>query len=427
MWLSIVFFAAAVGMINDIIARGQWAEDPASSFSLGMEQIAQRSARTLEQRGREQVIEELSSIPLIARSYIFVEDEQGVEILGRDRALQALAETGRPVKEVEVTGPQGGNYTILTFSRPPPGAFFAPGLQGTLLRIFAAALISAYVSFFLAKSLTSPLQRMRDTSRAIAEGNLSARVGELKPPRRDEIGELAQDFDLMADRLQSMQQANRRLLRDVSHELRSPLARMAVAFEIARKKGAGNAEAELNRIQLDSERLEALVNDVLGLLRESSETSPRSEEDLDISLLLDDLAETVSYEAPEGTPGVSWPGADSLIYRGDRELLWRAIENLLRNALRHTDISRGVELSLEQDDDIRIRVRDFGPGVPEGEVEKIFEPFYRVHESRDRGTGGHGLGLSIASAAIRRHGGQISAANASDGGLIVTIRLPVTA
>lgn len=420
-------FSAAVGLISDMIARGQWAEDPASTFSSGVERISQRSARVLYESGREGLVDELRSIPLLARSHIFVEDEQGVEILGRDRPLQALTDSGRPDKRINIVDAQGNTYIIHTFSRTPPGAFFAPGIEGTLLRVFAAALISAFVSFFLAKSLTSPLQRMRDTSRRIAGGDLKARVGELKPPRRDEIGELAEDFDLMAERLESMQIANRRLLRDVSHELRSPLARMAVAFEIARKKGAGNASAELERIQLDSERLEELVNDVLGLLRESSETAPRREEDVDISHLLDDLAETVSYEAPEGTPGVDWPGTESLIFRGDRELLWRAIENLLRNALRHTDIARGVELRLEHDpgQEIRIRVRDFGPGVPDSEVEKIFEPFYRVQESRDRNTGGHGLGLSIASAAIRRHGGRISATNAEDGGLVVTISLPV--
>lgn len=426
MWLSIVAFSAAVGLINDMIARGQWAEDPDNTFSRGMERISQRSARALFERGREGLIEELRAIPLLARSHIFVVDDQGVEILGRDRPLQALTDSGRPVQDVRIVDSEGRTYTIHTFSRIPPGAFFAPGLQGTLLRLFAAALISALVSFFLAKSLTTPLQKMRDTSRRIAGGDLNARVGKLRPPRRDEIGELAEDFDLMAERLQSMQLANRRLLRDVSHELRSPLARMAVAFEIARRKGAGDATAELDRIQLESERLEELVNDVLDLLRESSETSPRSDDDVDISLLLDDLAETVSYEVPEGRPGVDWPGADSLVYRGDRELLWRAIENLLRNALRHTDPSKGVQLRLEkgQGGKVHILVRDFGPGVPESEVDKIFQPFYRVQESRDRNTGGHGLGLSIASAAIRRHGGQISAANAPDGGLVVTITLP---
>jgi two-component system sensor histidine kinase CpxA len=147
---------------------------------------------------------------------------------------------------------------------------------------------------------------------------------------------------------------------------------------------------------------------------------------LDIAHLLDSLVETVNYEAPESSPGVDWPGAEPMPYLGDGELLWRAIENLLRNALRHTDVTRGVQLRLESGDSggIRISVRDFGTGLPEAELEKIFEPFYRVQESRDRNTGGHGLGLSIAAAAVRRHGGHISAANAPDGGLIVTVTLP---
>lgn len=427
MWLSIVAFSAAVGLINDIIARGQWAEDPANTFSRGMERISQRSARALFERGQDGLIEELEAIPLIARSHIFVLDGEGTEILGRGAALETLTKADRPLNRTRIVDSQGQPYFIHTFARTPPGVFLAPGIQGTSLRIFAAALISALVSFFLAKSLTTPLQKMRDTSRKIAGGDLSARVGALKPPRRDEIGELAADFDRMANHLQSMQQANRRLLQDVSHELRSPLARQAVALEIARKKGAGQVSSELDRIQLESERLETLVNDVLGLMRESSETAPRSEEDVDIARLLGNLAETVSYEAPEGSPGVDWPGGEPLMYRGDRELLWRAIENLLRNALRHTDASRGVQLRLEsgQGGDVRISVRDFGTGVPDEELEKIFQPFYRVQESRDRITGGHGLGLSIAAAAIRRHGGTISAANAPDGGLIVTINLPM--
>lgn len=426
MWLSIVAFSAAVGLINDIIARGQWAEDPSHTFSSGMERISQRAARLLFEQGREGLTRELEAIPLIARSHVFVVDDEGVEILGREAALRTLTQEKRPEKLAKIVDSEGRAYTIHTFARTPPGAFLAPGPQGTLLRLLAAAVISALVSFFLAQSLTAPLRQMRDTSRKIAGGDLSARVGELHPPRRDEIGELARDFDSMATHLQAMQVANRRLLRDVSHELRSPLARLSVALEIARGKGAGAITSELDRIQTEGERLEALVNDVLGLLRESSETSPRAEEDVDIARLLTELADTVSYEAPDGSPGVDWPGAEPLIYRGDRELLWRAIENLLRNGLRHTEPSRGIQLRLqaEHNDNIRITVRDFGPGVPEAQLEKIFQPFYRVQESRDRNTGGHGLGLTIAAAAIRRHGGQISAANAPDGGLVVTVTLP---
>jgi two-component system sensor histidine kinase CpxA len=250
-------------------------------------------------------------------------------------------------------------------------------------------------------------------------------VGHILPERNDEIGLLATDFDAMASRLQAMQQANQRLLQDVSHELRSPLARLTVALEIARKKGAPNVESELDRIELESERLGALVNDVLGLLRESSETVPKVDEAFDLGILLNDLVDVVNYEVPEGKPGIAWKPVEPFPYHGDRELLWRAMENLLRNALRHTDPDNGVILSLERGrKQVHLDVRDFGPGLPGGELEKIFEPFYRVQESRDRGSGGHGLGLSIAANAVRRHGGRIGARNADDGGLIVRISLP---
>jgi len=146
--------------------------------------------------------------------------------------------------------------------------------------------------------------------------------------------------------------------------------------------------------------------------------------------LLSDLVEVVNYEVPQGKPGISWTPGDPFKCRGDRELLWRAMENLLRNALRHTDPEKGVVLSLEQGRGrrrVHMSVRDFGPGVPDGELEKIFEPFYRVQESRDRGSGGHGLGLSIAANAVRRHGGSIMASTADGGGLIVRISLPLNA
>jgi two-component system sensor histidine kinase CpxA len=288
-------------------------------------------------------------------------------------------------------------------------------------------LISAVISFFLARSLATPLDALRKASRKIAAGNLGTRVGEGVSGRQDEIGQLAADFDAMAARLEAMQLANRRLLQDVSHELRSPLARMSVALEIARKKGPGAVSSEIERIALESERLETLVNDVLGLLRETSDGASQVEEDFDLTSLLSDLVDVANYEVPEGKPGIAWNGVEPCVVRGDRELLWRAVENLLRNALRHTDPDRGVQLSLERGSrkaERRVVVRDYGEGVPDGELEKIFEPFYRVQESRDRHSGGYGLGLSIAANAARRHGGRITAANAPDGGLIVTISLP---
>lgn len=426
MWLSIVGFSATIGWLNDKLAREQWAEEPANTFTRGMFRINQRAMRAIEMDDRKGLRDELLGIPRMSRSHIYVLDFDNHEVLGRDEALQQLKDR-RTVMEIRAhEDSQGRSYTVYTVKRAPPSTILAPGPAGTALRLAAAAILSAMISFFLARSLSVPLEQLSAASRRIAAGDLKTRVGHSLPERKDEIGRLATDFDAMASRLQAMQQANQRLLQDVSHELRSPLARLTVALEIARKKGAPNVESELDRIELESERLGALVNDVLGLLRESSETVPKVDEEFDLNVLLNDLVDVVNYEVPEGKPGITWKPVQPFPYRGDRELLWRAMENLLRNALRHTDPDNGVILNLEcERKQVHLSVRDFGPGLPEGELQKIFEPFYRVQESRDRGSGGHGLGLSIAANAVRRHGGRIAARNANDGGLIVQVSLPL--
>ena len=426
MWLSIVGFSATIGWLNDKLAREQWAEEPANTFTRGMFRINQRAMRAIEMDDRKGLRDELLGIPRMSRSHIYVLDFDNHEVLGRDVALQQLKDR-RTVMEIRAhEDSQGRSYTVYTVKRAPPSTILAPGPAGTALRLAAAAILSAMISFFLARSLSVPLEQLSAASRRIAAGDLKTRVGHSLPERKDEIGRLATDFDAMASRLQAMQQANQRLLQDVSHELRSPLARLTVALEIARKKGAPNVESELDRIELESERLGALVDDVLGLLRESSETVPKVDEEFDLNVLLNDLVDVVNYEVPEGKPGITWKPVAPFPFQGDRELLWRAMENLLRNALRHTDPDTGVILSLERErKQVHLSVRDFGPGLPEGELEKIFEPFYRVQESRDRGSGGHGLGLSIAANAVRRHGGRIAARNANDGGLVVQISLPL--
>lgn len=428
MWLSIVGFSAAIGWLNDKLAREQWAEEPANTFTRGMIRITQRAQQAMQTEGRKALRDELLNIPRMTRSHIYIVDDGQKELLGRDRALEQLVDRGTVMDTVEFQDGEGRGYTIYTVNRAPPVTLLAPGPQGTALRLVAAAVISALISFFLARSLVTPLEELRRASRKIAAGDLATRVGKSMPRRQDEIGQLATDFNIMTSRLQAMQQANRRLLQDVSHELRSPLARLSVALEIARKKGAGEIEPELDRIGLEGERLESLVSDVLGMLRESSETALKRDAEVDLVALLSDLVEVVNYEVPEGKPGISWQAPESCTFGGDRELLWRAVENLLRNALRHTDPEKGVRLSLDKSKRksmVTITVRDYGRGVPEAELEKIFEPFYRVQESRDRGSGGHGLGLSIAANAVQRHGGNISARNEEEGGLAVTISLPL--
>jgi two-component system sensor histidine kinase CpxA len=291
-----------------------------------------------------------------------------------------------------------------------------------------AAVISALVSFLLARYLAAPLGRLSRASRKLATGDLTVRVGGALDQRKDEFGQLALDMDEMARRLQISQQANQRLLRDVSHELRSPLARLRVALEIARNKDQSQVVDELNRIELESERLENLVDEVLSLLRESSGPQELNRSRFDLGELLQDLVDTVDYEvSDEGQPITLHP-LPVLPLDGDRELLWRVFENLLRNALIHAGNAGGIEVSAQPHDgnEIHVCVRDSGPGIAESHIDRIFEPFYRVDEARNRSSGGHGLGLAIAASAVRRHGGRISASNRAEGGLEVQVILPAS-
>jgi two-component system sensor histidine kinase CpxA len=235
------------------------------------------------------------------------------------------------------------------------------------------------------------------------------------------------DMDEMAGRLQVSQQANQRLLRDVGHELRSPLSRLRVALEIARNKDQNQVAEELDRIELESERLEKLIDEVLGLLRESSASQELKMQRFDLAELLKELVQTVNYEIAEGREPIGLQLESPLLLDADRELLWRVFENLLRNSLIHSGGSEGIQVSANQvsSKEILVCVLDSGPGIAETHIKRIFEPFYRVDEARDRNSGGHGLGMAIAASAVRRHGGRISASNRQVGGLEVKVVLPV--
>jgi two-component system sensor histidine kinase CpxA len=426
LWLSIMGFTVVMAWVGATLAGPAPLEAQKAAFDRSVAQVERRLSRALQEQGTDAARNLLQRLPRELRGHVFLFDEQRRELLGRERMLERFQERRLKFVSKQLTGRQGRAYQLVVVNRMPRGGLLEPGLRGALHRLVLAAFLSAVVSFFVARYLAKPLEQLGHASRRLAAGDLAARVGEPLARRRDEFGRLASDFDEMAGRLQEMQTANRRLLRDVSHELRSPLARLRVALEIARNRGAGNVGGELDRIELESQRLEALVDEVLDLLRESSESNPLQIERFDLCELLSDLQGVVNYEAPDGSPGVLLEAQGPLMVEADRELLWRAVENLIRNALIHTDASAGVSLSARRDAAgvIEVAVGDRGPGLSAQHLEKIFEPFYRAQESRDRHTGGHGLGLAIAAAAIRRHQGTIEAANRDGGGLEIRIRLP---
>ena len=304
---------------------------------------------------------------------------------------------------------------------PPPPGFRNP-LRGLLLPMVAGATLC----FLLVRWLTVPLRDLRRATSTLAGGDLAARVGPKVTDRGDEIAELGRAFNAMAERIQSLVTSQRRLLGDISHELRSPLQRVGLAAALARKDCTPEGEAYLDRIEEETGRMGEMIGQLLDLTREELRDLCPEEEPVYLEALLERIAADGAFEGAEEGKRVELSVPEAVVVWGEAEPLARALENGVRNALRHTPPGTGVEVKvLPEGDRVRILVRDHGPGVEEGELERIFLPFYRVDSSRDRRQGGVGLGLAIAREGTRRLGGTVTARNHPQGGLMLEYVLPL--
>lgn len=339
----------------------------------------------------------------------------------RRRVLQR--EAGRLLFGQEMYRPEWGALKLIISRRPPKSALVRFLTDHLWLRLLLATLISAAISYAISRYLTRPLQNLQSASRELAKGNLSARI-DVPTRGGDETDALGRDFNTMAEQLQDKINAQARLLSDVSHELRSPLARMRVALALAEKDPARGSE-QLARIERETE----LLDDLIGQLLHSQGAGETMQDSFDLVAMLQQICEDAAFEARAQSRELVFSSAvDEAILRSQGDLLKRALENVIRNAVRHTAPDTSVRVRLEVTDDLfRVTVEDSGPGVPDPELERIFEPFYRVDEARQRETGGFGLGLSIARRAIEHHGGTILAENRrtdEGGGLRISIQLP---
>jgi signal transduction histidine kinase len=280
--------------------------------------------------------------------------------------------------------------------------------------------VCVLLCYWLSWHLTSPVRKLQRAVDCFGRGELNVRA---ETRRGDELGQLARTFNLMADRIQTLLTAERRLLLDISHELRSPLARLSVAVELAR---SDKDPADLDRIQKEADRLNTLIGELLQVTRAEGDPSQRIMEPVVLNDVVSEIVDDTSIEARAKDCELVFHATANLVLDGDAELLRRAIENAVRNAIRYAPHGSRIEVDLKQHgQDAVVGVRDSGPGVPEESIERIFDPFYRVDSDRNRGSGGTGLGLAIARRAVQLHGGTIRAQNANPG-LQVIIELPAS-
>jgi two-component system sensor histidine kinase CpxA len=323
-----------------------------------------------------------------------------------------------------LVGPDGKEYR-LWFARAPVtvlGILTWPGTQAAVLTI--SMLAAALVSFMLARYLSSPIARLQRASRALAAGALDTRVGRPFNRRKDEVGTLARDFDTMAERIQALVTDKETLLRDVSHELRSPLARIRVALALAQRRADDAAQPDLERIEREAERLDELVGQVMTLTRLRTATAP-SRAPLDFGSLVSEVIEDAQFEHPNAR--ITFTADDPVPeILGDLGGLKSAVENVVRNALIHAGAEAPIEIELRTAHDmLALRVLDRGPGVADEDLARIFEPFYRADKGRDHQKNGQGIGLAITARVMELHGGSVRAANRPEGGLEVTLTLPL--
>ena len=341
---------------------------------------------------------------------------------------------------IQVKDTQGHKFAYLVRGSYPAHVYIP--YREELPRLIISLIISVLVTFGITMVITRPIGSLREAARKLAAGDMRARVkwpkGKAKPKTGDELWGLVSDFNEMADRLESLVDAQMLLLRDVSHELRSPLARLSVALELAREEAQPGMEEQLDRIERETGRLNSLIGQLLSLSHLESTTRLPDRQSVSLERVVSELLPDMDYEAQRRNCAVRLVGGASAdaaspknsFVMGSPELLGRAVENVIRNAIAYTAEGTSVEIHLF--DETRfgehfavLQVKDCGPGVPEASLRTIFRPFYRLDLSRQRSTGGYGVGLAITERAVRLHGGAVSARNAAEGGLVVEMRLPL--
>jgi signal transduction histidine kinase len=388
--------------------------------------ILKQAAEAYESGGVDQLKRYLQKVSSITGMQRYLCDSAGKDLAG-GADLSSLLSRGmirpsafvialpwRPPGRIPITAASPeGHYRLITIAEPP---FAVSILIPYYLLILATV---ALVCWALAFSIASPLHELARRVERFGRGELSLRSDSR---RRDEIGELARSFDRMAERIGTLLVSERRLLQDVSHELRSPLARMSFAAELARK--SENRDAAIDRIKTDIKRLKDLISGLLEVTRGEGDPLACKFDRFCLATLIREIAVDSFIEADARGCRIGVNVAKEPTLAGDRELLRRAFENIVRNAIRYAPAGSAVVINIGIVGDRSVTtIRDYGEGVPEEALSKLIDPFFRVDDSRTTSTGGVGLGLAIAERAVRLHEGRLHLSNAQPG-LLVSVELP---
>lgn len=440
-WLATILIILTTAWAISHIA--QKSSQPARE-ELFMDSYANAAVVTFESGQRSALLKWLEKIGLSRHMSLYLLTSKG-EIIGAQTPPEEIKEisknlirdelpsdgifkSGKISVSHEILSTTGTFYRLAAVSDKPISFFVQIPWAGLSIRLILATFFSGLICYLLSLYLTKPLRSLGMAAKSIATGKLSTRVGPLRGHNKDEIAELSTEFDRMAEQLEQLIGAKERLLQDISHELRSPLARLNIAIELARNKTNHAADKEFSRMELESKRLNALIGEILEFARLDKSTTEIDLERINVAELLYELIKDANYEFGRGAERIIIECIEPCQLYFDKRLIHRALENIIRNALHYSPEDQSVFIALSYSEDkkyIHIKIQDKGPGVPDEQLEKIFDAFYRVDTSRTKKTGGYGLGLAIAARAILLHQGTVTAQNNKQGGLCVHVRLPI--
>lgn len=446
-WLATALVVAALILATEITSSRPIDAPPFVSGAMTI--YSQNAARAIERAGVDGLNQYLAEIESQTQIKAAIFDGDGkdlnaertgnipdavkkIALTDENKDITALVPFGAEIYAVRrqaLANNQSLVLFTLLFESPLEGFSFSPGSYS--LRVLFVLLTAGLLCYWLARYIASPVAKIRNATQRLAAGDLSVRVSPVIGRRRDELANMGRDFDRMAERIESLMTAQWRLLRDISHELRSPLTRLNIGLALARKRVGADAGSALDRIEQESVQLNEMVDRLLELDRWEFIAEELPREPIDLGRLLGEIASDADFEARSQNRRVIISLLENCSIKGISSLVRSAIENVVRNAIRHTEEATTVEISLRCEKKngaacAVITVSDCGEGVPKESINEIFQPFYRVDDARDRESGGTGLGLAITERAVKLHHGSVSATNAPDKGFIIEIRLPVT-